>query len=459
MPSRSHLTAIEPDAFAVAAVVPAPTTDAVERAVGARPRSRWRRALGWLALATVIGGATVVVLPYLSPPPPAPAYETVALDVGSIDETVQATGTIEAKRVVSVGGEISGRVATVLVEVNDRVTEGQVLATLDPASLDNALTEAKGALESAKISLTRAAAATKAAKITKDRAAQLHGQGLIPREELEAAQSSYDLAKADQARARSERDLASIRVDQAETDRSKATIVSPIDGVVLTRSVEPGNAISASLEAPELFLLAEDLSAMRLDLGVDEADVGRVNAGQTATFTVDAWPGQRFDANVERVDLAPAATETSSVVTYTAVLSLTNVGERLRPGMTATATILTERHADILRVPTAALRFDPEPAEPTERATPNANPLQPQMRMRGGPGGGGRSRGSGSADRGSDRTSQGATTTRGVLYVLREGEPTPIRVTLGATDGRYTEIETDALQAGDEVIVSMEVAG
>lgn len=409
-------------------------------------------------LLAVLGGGGIAAKGWMSAPPPAPIYETVALDRGDIDETVQATGTLEARRVVSVGGEISGRIATVEVEVNDRVTKGQVLVTLDPASLDNALTEAKGALAAAKIGVSRASASTKAAKITKDRAESLFAKGLIAREELETAQSGHTLAQADEARAKSDRDLAAIRVQQAQTDREKATIVSPIDGVVLTRSVEPGNAISASLEAPELFLIAEDLSQMRLHLGVDEADVGRVQAGQAASFTVDAWPGRTFQATVERVDLAPAVTETTTVVTYTAVLAVGNEGERLRPGMTATATIVTERHADALRVPTVALRFDPSPVEPTAPKVAASNPLQPSMpgRRRGG-GGAGRSRGGGSGSGGGD-ASASPRGRAGKLWILKGGEPTAIDVRLGASDGRFTEIRTDALSAGDEVVVSMEVA-
>jgi HlyD family secretion protein len=431
-----------------------PTAEAVLQAVGGRPRARWRRIGRWAALAFVLAGGSLTARAWLSAPPPAPTYETVALDRGDIDETVQATGTLEARRVVSVGGEISGRIATVAVEVNDRVTRGQVLATLDPASLDNALTEAKGALAAAKIGVTRASATTKAAKVTKDRAESLFASGLIAREELETAQSSHTLAQADEARARSDRDLAAIRVQQAETDRTKATIVSPIDGVVLTRSVEPGNAISASLEAPELFLLAEDLSAMRLHLGVDEADVGRVQAGQAASFTVDAWPGRTFEAKVERVDLAPAVAETTTVVTYTAVLAVDNAGERLRPGMTATATIVTERHAQVLRVPTVALRFDPNAVEPSAPETKASNPLQPTMPGR--RGGAGRNRGARSGTEGGEARRAGGRPS--VLHVLRDGEPTPIEVRVGASDGRFTQIQTDALQAGDEVVVAMEVS-
>lgn len=451
MASRSNLVRVAEDDASSADAAPAPDAAAVLAAVGAGGRNRLGRILRWVALAAALGTAGFGAKTWIDRPEPVPTYETVAVQRGDIDETVQATGALQAKRVVSVGGEISGRIATVEVEVNDRVTKGQVLATLDPASLDNALTEAEGALATAKIEVTRANAALEAATITKNRTEALFARGLVPREELEAARSSFALAKADAARAKSERTLAGVRVEQAKTNRDKATIVAPIDGVVLSRSVEPGNAIAASLEAPELFQIAEDLAVMRLDLGIDEADVGRVRAGQTASFTVDAWPGNTFEAKVERVDLAPVASETASaVVTYTAVLAVENVEDRLRPGMTATATILVDKHADVLRVPTAALRFDPNRAAasgPTE--TKSSNPLQPQM-PRGRLGGG--RRGGGNASRGAqDRPSdKGAS----AVWVLRGGAPERVEIVAGASDGRWTEVE--GLSPDDEVIVRME---
>ena len=437
----------------VAEVAPAPDAEAVLAAVGGG-RRRWiGRAIRWTLLAAALAGAGIGGKAWLDRPAPQPTYETAAVERGDIDETVQATGTLQAKRVVSVGGEISGRIATVEVEVNQRVTKGQVLVTLDPASLDNALTEAKGALASAKINVERATAALTAAKITKERAETLSARGLAPIEELDTARSAYELAKADEARAKSERALAAVRVEQAKTNRSKATIVSPIDGVVLTRTIEPGNAISASLAAPELFRIAEDLSVMRLDLGVDEADVGRVREGQKATFTVDAWPGRTFEATVERVDLAPVtSTTTTTVVTYTAVLAVANVEDRLRPGMTATATILVEKHADVMRVPTAALRFDPNrAARSTGAETKSTNPLQPQM-PRGRFGGGRRGGNTKKAD--AVRPSVAGDS---AVYVLRDGEPERVEIVAGASDGRWTEVKEGTLTPDDEVIVSMEI--
>ena len=402
-------------------------------------------------MALVLLGAFVAAWVYgprlLQGPRLRPEYETRAVSIADIDETVEATGTLEARRVVSVGGEISGRVATVLVEENDRVRRGDVLATLDPASLDHALTETKGSLSSARVEVSRAAAALEAAELTKGRVESLHGKGMLPQEDLDTAINDYRLAKADLRKAKSERSLASIRVAQALTDREKATIVAPIDGVVLTRTVEPGNAIAASLEAPELFTIAEDLASMRLDLGVDEADVGRVSEGQTATFTVDAWPGKSFEATVERVDLAPADSE-SAVVTYTTVLSVANDNGLLRPGMTASATIVSERHDNVLCVPAAALRFDPaqvavtSPEPETGSNSPFAMPGPPPQAEKRKP-----------AEPQAVRTSN-----TGVLWILDDGDPVALRVAVGASDGQFTEVSGEGVREGLEVITSAGVS-
>ncbi len=417
---------------------------AVLSVVGSRSRRRVRKILLWVVVLLSVAVAVVAVRKYMNRPAAPPSYMTETVERGDIDETVDATGTLEAKRVVSVGGEISGRVATVEVDINDQVEAGQVLATLDPASLDNALTEARGTLATSKIEVNRANAALEAAEVKKERAEQLWKQGLVSREELDTALNEHRLAKADAARAKSERSLAGVRVEQAQTNKAKATIEAPIDGVVLSRSVEPGNAIAASLEAPELFELAEDLRAMRLELGVDEADVGRVREGQSATFTVDAWPGKTFDAKVERVHLAPDSTTSSAVVTYTAVLAVDNADGLLRPGMTATATILVERHEDVLRIPTAALRFDP------------AQAAQPAESGGGGPGGPfGMPRPPMQQKKKATESAPSAGT-ESVVHVLRDGQLVPARVSTGASDGRWTAVDSSELSVGDAVVVGVQ---
>ncbi len=415
--------------------------DAVAQVVGDRGGRRRRRVVVWLAILGMLAAAAGSAPRLLEGPPAHPVFQTETLARGDIDEVVEATGTLEARRVVTVGGEISGRVATVLVEENDHVRKGDILVTLDPTSLDNALTEAKGSLSSARVEVTRATAALEAAEITRARVESLRAKGMLPQEDLDTAVSTYRLANADLQKAKSERSLASVRVEQARTNRDKATIGAPIDGVVLTRTVEPGNAIAASLEAPELFTIAEDLGSMRLDLGVDEADVGHVSAGQTATFTVDAWPGTSFEASVERVDLAPAETD-SDVVTYTTVLSVANREGLLRPGMTASATILSARHAGVLRVSAAALRFDPR--EVAARAPEAKGRDRSPFAMPGPP-----PRAEKKKAREPQAVRSGST---GTLWLLEGGEPVALPVSVGASNGRFVEVFGEGVGAGLEVI-------
>ena len=428
--------------------IPVVDAQSVQAVVGSRRGRRVRRIIVSLVLLAITGAAVLGVRKLLEEPPAAPVYETAEVSRGDIDETVEATGTLEARRVVSVGAEISGRVATVEVEVNEHVTKGQVIATLDPASLEHALTEAKGSLAVTRVEVTRAAASLEAAELTETRVTKLHTRNVASDEDLDNARSSLRLAKAELQRAKSERSLAATRVRQAETNRDKATIVAPIDGVVLTRRIEPGNAIAASLEAPVLFTIAEDLQSMRLDLGVDEADIGKVAAGQSATFTVDAWPGRTFEASVERVDFAPSG-EDSAVVTYTTVLSVSNDDGRLRPGMTASATILSSHHGQVLRVPAAALYFDPSQVMPADL---------PELPKGGSPFGMPGPPPSMGGKKGPVQQQAPTSGSGGTIWVLDDGQPRPLPVSVGASDGRFVEVSGEGLEEGLEVITSGDMA-
>lgn len=420
---------------------PAPSN--LLRTIGADGGRRgFRRASGWLLAAAVAGSTGWIAYDRWTAEPAPIEYRTAAVSRGDLQVAVSATGNLQAHGVVSVGGEISGRVASVEVDFNDRVQAGQVLLRLDTQLLRNAVAEAEAAYAMARTELARAKASRAQAESVARRTADLAARGLVPAEENESAQSAAALARADVDRAGAALRQAGSRVEQAKTNLDKAEIVSPIDGVVLSRTVEPGNAIAASLSAPELFILAEDLARMELHLGIDEADVGRVREGQRATFTVDAFPGRTFDATVEQVRLSPAASDT--VVTYTAVLSVRNDEALLRPGMTATASIVTARHEDLLRVPNAALRFSPAATQPGPAESATGNPFRMMgPRMRGGRGG--------AAEATEERSSSGGGT--GSVWVLREGTPTRIELDLGPSDGRFTGIEPGALAEGDELLV------
>ncbi|HWB78305.1 MAG TPA: efflux RND transporter periplasmic adaptor subunit [Nannocystaceae bacterium] len=412
---------------------PLPTTAQVLSNIGAGPGRRRRRWLGWTLALAIVGGTGW----WFFGRPAAPVvidYDTVPAEVGNIETHVVATGSLQALSVVSVGAELSGRVESVTVDINARVSKDQVLVTLAPETFKNALNEAQASLKSANSDITRSKASLSASEVLSGRADRLASQGLVSAEEDDTQRTAKELAAADVARAKAQAALAKIKVDQAKTDLGKLVIKSPIDGVVLTRTVEPGNAISASMSTPVLFTIAEDLGKMELQLPIHESDVSRVKAGQKATFTVDAWPDRKFDATV--VDISYSPVVTNNVVTYTAMLSVDNTDLALRPGMTATATIVADTTADVLRVPSAALRYTPPKPEQSTTINPFAPP-----RMRGGGRGGPPGMGGGQK-----------TEPPGV-WVLRDGEPVRVRVTPGVTDGAFTEVKDGELKAGDEIVV------
>ncbi|HRD46797.1 MAG TPA: efflux RND transporter periplasmic adaptor subunit [Caulobacter sp.] len=368
-------------------------------------------------------------------------YITEALKRGDLVIGVSATGTLQPVNTVSVGSELSGAIEAVLVDDNDRVRKGQILARLDTARLEDQIALNLAALASAEAAARQAAATLREAELTHDRnvrlAASSGGDFLAPAT-LDASQAALDRARASLGAARALITQAQANLRTSRTNLAKATIRSPIDGVVLARSVEPGQTVAASLQAPVLFTLAEDLTRMELQVDIDEADVGQVKAGQTATFSVDAFAGRVYRAGLTRVGLGSRTTE--GVVTYTGVLSVDNSDESLRPGMTATAEIVADRRSGVLLVPAAALRFTPPAIESAAGRTGGiVSSLMPRM-----PGAG---RGSRNGGGGAQR-----------LWVLRDGQPVALPVTVGATDGQWTEVAGDGLNPGLRVITGMEEA-
>ncbi len=399
-----------------------PSTSDIEDSLGVSTGRRWKRAL-WTGLGVLlVVGVALVALRWLRPEPETVRWREVALDRGDIVVEVSATGTLEPARSVRVGAEVSGRVAEVLVDHNDTVTRGQVLVRLDLDSFTNAFDEAKASYRGAGTEVTRARATVKLAQFTADQAKELSSRGVISESELLKAQTELGVAKASLGTAQSQRNLAKIRVEQAQDQLDKAVITSPIDGVVLLRSVEPGNTIVAALQAPELFVLAEDLRSLELELDIDEADVGQLAVEQEARFTVDAWLGREFTATVAKVHFSP--TTTNSVVTYTAELVVDNDEMLLRPGMTVSADVVTSTREAVLRVPNTALRFTP-PSDEEEDAGFQFGPPRP------------------AASRAS----------RAAIWVLEEGVPVRLEATLGASDGYYTEVISPEMAEGTNVLV------
>jgi len=380
----------------------------------------------------------------------APRFITQAITKGDIRLTVTATGNLEPTNEVSVGSELSGRTTEVYVDTNDVVTKGQALAQLDTRTLENQLTASRAALESAKAGLSEAIATLKEAEATSERQQELQriSDGRIPsRADLATTMAAEERARASVLSAQAAISEAQATIETRETDLSRATIRSPTDGIVLSRSIEPGQTVAASFSTPELFVIAEDLSKMKLEVAVAEADIGRVAAQQNAQFAVDAWPDRSFEAAVIKVAYGSAVTD--NVVTYQTELSVSNEDLSLRPGMTATADIDVAYHQDVLLVPVAALRFTPEAADGTRAAGGRAgaqkksfidNLLPSRSRPSAGQ--------AGDRDAAANETDQDAP----VVWIMAEGRPREVAVSLGLNDGRNQEVSADELSEGTLII-------
>jgi HlyD family secretion protein len=388
------------------------------------------------------------------------SYVTTPARVGNLVEAITATGTLQALDTVQVGSETSGRILDVLVDFNDQVRKGQVLATIDPEQASARADEATAQLRAARASVARAQATQEETAQSLKRSRGLKDAGLISQQDYDTAQATARRAQADVASARAQATVAGAGLSAAQSSLQKTSIVSPIDGIVLSRAVEPGQTVAASFQTPVLFTIARDLSDMTLHVQVDEADVGKVREGQPATFTVDAYPQREFDSRV--VSLRNVATTDQNVVTYEAVLAADNSGLLLRPGMTATASVVTQRKQDVLLVPNAALRFTP-PDVAAANQDQRRGIFLPGI-TRGGPGGGSNRQQQRSGSNGGATETPGQDSSRrgghgmganGTVWVLRQGAPVAVQVTAGATDGRNTEISSAQLKAGDEVIVDV----
>lgn len=408
-------------------------TDEMTRilAQGRRPRRRWL----WILLAlllVVAGGGWYWISSRIAAGEV--QYETAAVTKGRLVVTVTATGSVQPTTQVDVSSELSGALAEVAVDFNDRVEVGQVLARLDDTKLKDQILTAKAQLQAAEASLEQAEAAAREAEVTYDSQAELDKRGQSTRLKMIAVEVARDRARAVVDAARADVALAEARLSEAETELEKATIRSPITGVVLNRTAEPGQIVAASLNAPVLFTLAEDLSRMELRVDVDEADIGRVAVGNEATFTVDAFPGRSFPARITTVRYAPETVD--GVVTYKAILSVDNSEGLLRPGMTATATIAVTVVEDTLQVPNAALRFEPPQAADSGSSRGGSGLLGMIMPRR-----------PASASKLADNS--GAPS----VWVLRAGTATEVAVEVGDSDGKATAVRSDALAEGDQVII------
>lgn len=369
-------------------------------------------------------------------------FKTEQVQRGDLAEIVTATGTLEPTNTVSVGSELSGIIKSVEVDYNDRVKVGQVLARLDTSKLEATLTQSKAALDSAKakVSQCQATVAETRAKLGQLQKVKELSNGKVPSQsDMDAAEAAFERAKADEASATASISQAEATLQANKTDLSKSIIRSPINGIVLTRSVESGQTVAASFETPELFKLAEDLTQMELHVNVDEADVGKVQEGQKAAFRVDAYPNRTFEAEITQVRYGSSTT--SGVVTYTTVLKVNNSDFSLRPGMTATADITVKKVGNAILIPSAALRFTPPVQEDSKSSTGLVGSLLPHpprfgQQQRDNPA--------------NNKTKQ--------VWILKNGQLSAVSVTVGATNGGLTEVVAGELQPGMAVVVDY-VAG
>ena len=374
-----------------------------------------------------------------------PVFKTENIVRGDIDLIVTATGNLTPTNQVTIGSELSGTVSEVLVDINDTVKKDQPIAQLDTAKLTQQTERNRAILLSAEARVTLAMAT-----LTENTASLARYQDLLELSEgktpskaqMDTAQAAVDRSKAELESAKAAVNEAQANLRAIERDLSKSIIRSPVDGIVLSRTVEVGQTVAASFTAPVLFVIAEDLRKMDLVVTVAEADIGRVAAGQKASFTVDAWPTRTYHATVQRV--AYGSVITNNVVTYNVELGVENSDLSLRPGMTATADISVARATQVLHVPNAALRFDPESVlEFLKKTDPKRTLVQALS-----PGGGRRWSQSPTIQKPAERSK--ATS----VWLLRDGAPVECPVSIGLTNGRITEVSGEGLREGLPVIIS-----
>ncbi len=413
------------------------------------PPRWWPRSLLWFgisALLVLAGG--VYYWQAQSASKATPTYVTTELRKGSLTLNVSANGTLQPTRSVNVGSELSGTVKRVLVDVNDRVTVGQVMVELDTSTFSDQVTRSRASRAAAQALLaqSKATVAESSANLARlEGLFKLTGGGVPSATELDSARAALARAVATESSAAANVGVAEATLSTDETNLSKASIRSPIDGVVLSRSVDPGNAVAASLQAVTLFAVAEDLTQLQLEASVDEADVGAVKVGQKASFTVSAYPSRSFPATTRRV--AYGSTTTNDVVTYVATLDVDNDDLALRPGMTAVATIVATERDDVLLVPNTALRFSPTTVAAASTSSTDSSILSRIMPR----------------PPRSDSTKVAGTESKAPgtrqIWVLQEGQPVAVQVQTGISDGRLTEVSGDQLTPGMAVITDQRSAG
>ncbi|BCB96745.1 RND transporter [Dissulfurispira thermophila] len=344
-------------------------------------------------------------------------YKTEKVDRGDIIEAVTATGTVNAVTTVLVGTQVSGTIKHIYVDFNSPVKKGQLIAQIDPSTFEAQVEQAKANLFSAKANLQKAEAALIDAKRTMQRNRELFSRNLIAKSDLDTSETNYEIAKAQVEAAIAQVAQTEAALKYAETNLRYTRILSPVDGIVVSRNVDVGQTVAASFQTPTLFNIAQDLTKMQIDTNVAEADIGKVKVGQDVEFTVDAYPDVTFKGRVYQVRNAPITVQ--NVVTYDVVVKVDNPEFKLKPGMTANVSIITDRKINVIRIPNAALRFKPS-------IIANAK----------------------------SRKNYSVSEKKGLsVWVLQDGKPYNVKIKTGISDGSYTEIISGDIKERQEVIV------
>jgi HlyD family secretion protein len=412
------MTTINP---ASAAPVPA-------RAVQARRHRGGMQILRWVVAAAVVVLAVALAWRYArSSAAPVVRYQTASVDHGPLAAKVTASGTVTALVTVQVGSQVSGRIASWTADFSARVKKGQLIATIEPSLFRAAVEQAQANFASASAGYNKALANRSLAERNQSRALALFEQSLASRQDLDAAEAQAESARADVAAADAVIQQSRAALDQAKLNLSYTRIVSPIDGIVISRNIDVGQTVAASFQAPTLFTIAQDLTKMQVDTNVAEGDVGKIREGMDASFTVDAFPARTYRGRVRQV--RDNAQTIQNVVTYDAVIDVDNADLSLRPTMTANCTFVYAMRDDVIRLPNAALRFKPDAA--TATAMTRGATAQPPR--------------------------DGLAGDQRVVWVQHGPTAVPVVVRIGISDGMVTEITEGDLHAGDVAVTEAAV--
>jgi HlyD family secretion protein len=371
----------------------------------------------------------------------APEFQTALVEKTHVISRVSTSGSLQAVVTVDVGSQVSGRIQELYADFNSAVKKGQKIAKIDPSLFQAAVVQSEANVLAARANVTRLQVTAEDAERQARRASEVFEQRLISETERDNAVANARAARASVEQAEGQLAQARAQLEQARTNLRYTDILSPTDGVVISRAVNVGQTVAASLQAPVIFTIAQDLRKMEVHTNVAESDIGRLKPGMRVSFTVDAYPGERFRGSIRDIRNAPQVVQ--NVVTYDAVIDFANDDLKLKPGMTATVSVVTDRREDVLAIPNAALRFRPEVQGPGERrATPPGSGNSGARRER----------------RGESDEADAAPATR-TVYVLNGDTPEPRTISTGITDGRVTEVTSGELKEGDAVIVSAGGAG